>query len=151
MLALTSSPRQLWKHFFKELEFRTLIKKVAELTGEAPTSAPAGQMSMFGNDTPTISAPQPAIDIDVQVVDTPVALDKLVKELSKAKIISFDTETTSTDEMQAVLVGISLSVKEGTGYYIPVGHKSGQNLSIEQVVSALRDPLTESKDRQSGP
>ena len=100
---------------------------------------------MFGNDTPTISAPQPAIDIDVQVVDTPVALDMLVKELSKAKIISFDTETTSTDEMQAVLVGISLSVKEGTGYYIPVGHKSGQNLSIEQVVSALRGPLTDPK------
>jgi len=129
--------------FFKELEFRTLIKKVAELTGQAPANVPAGQMSMFGNDKPTISAPQPAIDIDVQVVDTPATLDALATELKKAEIISFDTETTSTDEMRAELVGISLSVKEGTGYYIPVGHKSGQNLSIEQVVSALREPLTD--------
>ena len=131
--------------FFKELEFRTLIKKVAELTGETPASAPAGQMSMFRDQTPTISAPQPTVDINVQVVDTPAKLDKLVKELNKSKIISFDTETTSTDEMRAELVGISLSVKEGTGYYIPMGHKSGQNLSIEQVVSALREPMTNPK------
>ena len=131
--------------FFKELEFRTLIKKVGELTGKAPASVPAGQMSMFGDEAPTISASQPALDIDVQVVDTPAKLDKLVKELNKSKAISFDTETTSTDEMQAELVGISLAVKEGTGYYIPVGHASGQNLPIEQVVSALRASMTNHK------
>ena len=131
--------------FFKELEFRTLIKKVGELTGKVPASVPAGQMSMFGDEAPTIFASQPALDIDVQVVDTPAKLDKLVKELNKSKAISFDTETTSTDEMQAELVGISLAVKEGTGYYIPVGHASGQNLPIEQVVSALRAPMTNHK------
>ncbi|MGD8403544.1 MAG: DNA polymerase I [Anaerolineales bacterium] len=134
---------------FTELEFRTLIKKVAELSGQAPVSAPAsnpaGQMSLFGDEAPTLSAPQSGIDIDVQVVDTPEKLETLVAALNKAEVISFDTETTSTDEMQAELVGISLSVNEGTGYYIPVGHKKGKNLSVEQVVSALRDPMTNPK------
>jgi DNA polymerase-1 len=37
--------------------------------------------------------------------------------------ISFDTETTSTDQMRAELVGISLAIEEGSGYYIPVGHR----------------------------
>jgi DNA polymerase-1 len=135
--------------FFQELEFRSLIKKVAELSGQAPAVAaatkPSGQLSLFGDEAPTISAPQPTVDIEVQVVDTPTKLEALIAELSKARVISFDTETTSTDEMQANLVGISLAVQEGTGYYIPIGHKNGQNMSAEQVVSALRAPMTNSK------
>ena len=135
--------------FFQELEFRTLTKKIAELTGQTevsfPASQPGGQMSLFGDEAPSISASQSGVDIDVQIVDTSAALDDLVKELNKAEIISFDTETTSTDEMQAELVGISLAIKEGKGYYIPVGHSSGQNLPIEEVISALRAPLTNPK------
>ena len=50
----------------------------------------------------------------------------------------FDTETTGTDKMQADLVGISISIQPGKGYYIPVGHKEGRQLSIEQVLAALR-------------
>ena len=135
--------------FFQELEFRTLIKKVADLSGESPPPVPAvgpgGQLSLFGDEAPTLSAPQTTVDIEVQIVDTLAKLEALTTKLSKAEVISFDTETTSTDEMQAELVGISLSVKEGTGYYIPIGHKKGQNLSVEQVISALSNPLTNPK------
>jgi DNA polymerase-1 len=45
--------------------------------------------------------------------------------------------------MRAELVGISLSTREGQGYYIPLGHQNGQNLPLEQVVSTLREPLTD--------
>ena len=135
--------------FFQELEFRTLTKKIAELAGQTvadtPAAQPGGQMSLFGDEAPTISTPQSGVDVDVHIVDTSAALDTLVEKLNKAKLISFDTETTSTDEMQAELVGISLAIEEGTGYYIPVGHSRGQNLPIEEVVSALRAPLTNSK------
>jgi len=131
--------------FFQELEFRTLIKKVAELSGQAPAAKSSGQLSLFGDEAPSLSTPLSTVDIDVQVVDTPAKLDALVTELNKAEVISFDTETTSTDEMQAELVGVSLSVQEGRGYYIPVGHKSGQNLPVEQVISGLCEPLTNPK------
>jgi DNA polymerase-1 len=135
--------------FFQELEFRSLLKKVVELSGEspppAPVAQPVGQMSLFGDEAPTLSAPQTTVDIDVQVVDTPAKLDALVTTLNKAEVISFDTETTSTSEMQAELVGISLSIQAGTGYYIPTGHKSGQNLPVEQVISALRGAFTNPK------
>jgi len=135
--------------FFTELEFRTLIKKVAELSGESPPPAhaakPGGQLSLFGDEALTLSTLQSTVDIEVQVIDTTAKLEKLVSELNKADVVSFDTETTSTDEMQAELVGISLSVKKGTGYYIPIGHKNGLNLSVEQVSSALREPMTNTK------
>ncbi len=135
--------------FFQKLEFRSLLKKVADLSGGSPSSVqvtkPAGQLSLFGEEAPILSASPAAAGIDVQVVDSATKLEALVAELNKAGIISFDTETTSTDEMQADLVGISLSVQAGRGYYIPVGHKNGQNLPVEQVISTLRAPLTNPK------
>ena len=65
--------------------------------------------------------------------------------MNAASIISFDTETTSTDEMTASLVGISLAVAPGQGYYIPVGHRAGSQLPLEKVLSALRPPLTDAR------
>ncbi len=77
------------------------------------------------------------------MVDSTAGLTALAKALAHASIISFDTETTSTDEMTASLVGISLAVKEGEGYYIPVGHHVGTQLPLEQVISAIRSPMTD--------
>ena len=62
-------------------------------------------------------------------------------------MISFDTETTSTDQMRAELVGISLAVEPVHGFYIPVGHQfaSEAQLDLQTVLDALRVPLTNPK------
>jgi len=143
--------------FFKELEFRTLLKTLEKLTGQPASAsttltaslAPAkpgasGQMSMFVNE-PQIIAPKIESNVTVHIVDTDKKLSDLVKALNKAKVISFDTETTSTEEMQADIVGISLAVKEGEGYYIPIGHIAGNNLPLKQVIDALTEPMTNPK------
>ena len=139
--------------FFAELEFRTLIKALEKLTGKVSSSATessstkssSGQLSLFVNEPQTISSPIIQSNIEVIIVDTDEKLSALVEELNKAKVVSFDTETTSTEETQANLVGISLAIKEGQGYYIPVGHLSGNNLPLEKVLTILNDPLTNSK------
>lgn len=102
-------------------------------------------MSMFAEEPQVVIAPTADLDITVNIVDTEKKLEDLVKILNKAKVISFDTETTSTEEMKAEIVGISLAIKEGEGYYIPVGHNSGKNLSLDKVLSALEGPLTNPK------
>src|SRR5688500_20217494 len=84
-------------------------------------------------------------NIEIKITDTDKKLANLVKELNKAKVISFDTETTSTEEMKAEIVGISLSIKEGEGYYIPTGHRAGTNLQLDQVLATLKGPLTNPK------
>ncbi len=139
--------------FFKEMEFRTLLSKVPNISGnvtESPETAPqtaktkSGQMAMFVNQPQVVYSPHSS-NIEVIIIDTDDKLNGLVKELSKAKVISFDTETTDTEEMKAELVGISLAIQEGQGYYIPVGHTSGNNLSIEKVISALTPAMTNPK------
>jgi DNA polymerase-1 len=101
-------------------------------------------MSMFATETPVI-APKADSNIQANIIDTDKKLSDLVKALNKAKIISFDTETTSTEEMRADIVGISLAVNEGEGYYIPIGHNSGNNLPLKQVIEALIPPMTNPK------
>ena len=133
--------------FFLELEFRSLIKTLERLTGKssAPTPSQGQQMSMFANEPQAIYAPKISANLEVIVVDNAEKLSALADELNKAKVISFDTETTSTEEMSAELVGISFAVKDGQGYYIPIGHRAGNNLPLEQVLAALREPLTNPK------
>ncbi len=132
---------------FRELEFRSLIEKLKKMTGAAP--AGTQQMSLFGETEAPVAKPvrksRQEANMKVAVVDTAAGLAAMAGALSNASVISFDTETTSTDEMTATLVGISLAVKGGEGYYIPVGHKAGTQLPLEQVISALRRPLTEAR------
>jgi len=133
---------------FRELEFRSLVDKLKKLTG---SSTPDGtqQLSLFEEQPMQITAAIPGTGtksgLSVTVVDTEAKLSALAEALQKAPVISFDTETTSTDEMTAGLVGISLAFKEGEGYYIPVGHNTKTQLPLEGVLSALRIPLTDSR------
>jgi DNA polymerase-1 len=73
------------------------------------------------------------------------ALQELVAKLDQAPIIAFDTETTGTNPIQADLVGISLAVQEGEGYYIPIGHSAGRQLPSDVVLGALRPILADRK------
>jgi DNA polymerase I len=139
---------------FKDLEFRSLLKTVDRIAGKDGSAAAAlaplkagEQMSMFANETQpqVVAAPITNLDIEVKVVDTNKKLDDLIRELNHAEVISFDTETTSTEDMKAEVVGISLAIKDGEGYYIPVGHHTGTNLPLEQVLTALKGPMTNPK------
>ena len=75
-------------------------------------------------------------------------LDKWIEKLSKAKLFAFDLETTSLDYMQAEIVGLSFSVKEGEAAYVPVAHDSmgdvdaGKQLDRNEVLGLLK-PLLE--------
>lgn len=135
--------------FFTELEFRSLLNKIPELSGQKPeiylSSSPGQQMSLFEENAPFLASISPPANLDVQIVDSPAALNALATELDKIDLISFDTETTSTNEMRAELVGISLAIRAGVGYYIPIGHHNGKNLLVGQVVDALRAALTNPK------
>lgn len=138
--------------FFTELEFRTLLKTLEKVTGQStittavtPPPKAGGQMSMFANEPQVVVSPKVESNVTVHIVDTEKNLDELVKALNKAKVISFDTETTSTEEMRADIVGISLAINEGEGYYIPIGHNAGTNLPLKKVLAALEAPMTNPK------
>lgn len=57
-----------------------------------------------------------------RLVNTEEALDGLCALIRKAGLVALDTETTSLRPEEADLVGISASVNEGEGFYIPLAH-----------------------------
>jgi DNA polymerase-1 len=131
---------------FRELEFKSLIARLPKLApGYQPPQATAagGQLSLFGEPITQISQSE-TFDNHFTIVDTPEALRELQQVLAKAEGLAVDTETTGIDPLRAELVGISLSVAEGQGYYIPVGHRTGEpQLPLETVRAALLPAFTD--------
>jgi DNA polymerase-1 len=140
---------------FRELEFRSLMGRLTALYSSFGKSGTKkqGQMSLFAQEDnvkgPT--AEQPG-QLTVHVVNDEKSLRDLVERLNSANLISFDTETTSTNQMQAHLVGISVAINGDEGWYIPVGHQitPGQQLPVNKVIEALRGSFTDPKIQKVG-
>ncbi len=130
---------------FRELEFRSLIDQLPSPEQPTLSTIDAGQqLSLFGG-TVAVSSPPTAFPTRTICVQDEQALSDLVSKLKDAAMIAFDTETTSTDQMTAKLVGISLAVEPGEGYYIPVGHvgTDAPQLPLAVVINSLRPALTD--------
>ena len=110
--------------FFQEMEFRTL--------------------------TDRFSQREVQVEKKYHLINTPEKLSAFIQNLSNQKVFSFDTETTSVDPMNAKLVGLSFSWKDGEAYYIPVkGPKDMLDetpvLDMKLVLDSLRPVLEDKK------
>ncbi|HIQ04489.1 MAG TPA: DNA polymerase I [Anaerolineae bacterium] len=130
---------------FRELEFRSLAKRLPEPRHPTP-AAPADQLPLFEIEAVTPSAAPIAVPPPKEnpylVVRTPKELTDLVARLQATHRFAFDTETTSTDAMQADLVGISVAWDQGPGNaaYVPLAHRTedaSPQLPWPQVREAL--------------
>jgi DNA polymerase-1 len=122
--------RQAIIDLFRELELRSLISR---LPGGLP-EGPAGQLSFFGEP----EAVEAETAGEYHVVATEEELDALARSLAGADAIAFDTETTGTDPVRVQLVGLALAASPTQGYYLPVGHETGDpQLRWETVRRAL--------------
>jgi len=127
---------------FLALEFRTLARRVlgdavvsaAPLSGSTASSGAAAsggdaQMDMFGvvdGGDGTVGdglGGLKSIDrenVDYRMADTAESRAGLIGLLAGSDRFSFDTETTGLDARTARLVGMSFSLGEGSGWYVPV-------------------------------
>ena len=116
-----------------ELEFYSVIPRLPVTESGASEQASAEE------------APDSAAQLDYQPVQTAEQLEAMLAAIQENGGFAFDTETTSLDAMQAELVGLSFSTSPGRSWYVPVGHKEGEQLPLEQVLARVR-PLMESED-----
>ncbi|MDR0893949.1 MAG: DNA polymerase I [Prevotellaceae bacterium] len=73
------------------------------------------------------------LDISIsnyQLIDTKEKRAQIIQNLLTAEILAFDTETTSTDAIDAELVGLSFSDAENRAYYIPIPADRSEAQSI---------------------
>jgi len=126
-LQLREPDEEKLRALFAELEFKTLADKILK----KPTQTPKivnGQLDLFGNFAPEDTEIQKNPDIltlqttphDYQLIDNQEEMQKICDFFLTNKILSLDTETTSTNPIDAELVGLSFSVEESKAFYVPV-------------------------------
>ena len=118
--------------FFQENNFKSLIGRIEQVADAAEAQR------ADASDGPEYS-----------VMTDLAALASLIDEAFETGVLAVDTETTSLHIHDAELAGISLSVKPGQGYYLPLGHVDEFNQRIEgqpdiaRVLDLLRPVLSD--------
>ena len=111
------------KQLFKELEFKTLAQRI--VGNEVPRET-GTQATLF--DTPL---PQKQVEqsegfkrfdpgkVSYRLVEAAYELEELLKLLTESQEFCFDTETTGLNVITDHIVGLAISVKENSAWYIP--------------------------------
>ncbi|MDA0768998.1 MAG: DNA polymerase I [Chloroflexi bacterium] len=120
----------------RELEFFSMVNRIPADGANSDNGEQLELMAM---------AEEERVPTEYTLVDTGAALDEMITSLSAADIFAFDTETTSLNAMQAELVGLSFSIEDAKGWYVPVGHEEGTQVPMQQVLDKLR-PIFESHE-----
>lgn len=132
------------QEIFTELEFKSFATRLLNKV-EKPKKVENRQLSLF--DEPSMAEadnslfePQSAASANRQtlettpheyhLVQTEADMQALVTLLSTADVISLDTETTSTNAIEAQLVGLSFAIEEKKAYYVPVPEQADEAQNI---------------------
>ena len=132
------------RNIFEDLEFKTLIDRVLKKTQKSPKKADL-QLDLFaefttnGEESAENSSFASLKDIphEYKLVDNEEEIKKLCDFLMTFEILSLDTETTSTNAIEAELVGISFSVEENKAFYVPVPANREEALRIVNIFKPL--------------
>ena len=128
---------------FTDLEMRSLINRkfgvqqatvaTAASVLSVPTSTADAQLDLFATASeaepaatsfaetvPQTLSSYSATDASYHLVNDAPSRANLIQLLLASPEVSLDTETTSTEAIDAELVGLSFAVREGEAYYVPV-------------------------------
>lgn len=135
-LKLQTPDMQALIPIFEELEFRTLTQQVknfffpnleekseenvnkSKKTSTENQSLKSAQLSLFDEEEVSTFTKLSDIEHHYVLIKEKDEVKKLLIQLLQQKEVCFDTETTSLDELNAEIVGISFSFKKNTGFYI---------------------------------
>ncbi len=124
----------------EELEFKSLANKILKKTEKI--SIPVnGQLDLFaefaheGSKEPEFSNLETlkTTPHDYQLIDNEEDLRKLCDFFLTKEILSLDTETTSTNPIDAELVGLSFAVEEHHAYYVPIPPQREEAQKIMEI------------------
>ena len=132
------------RKIFEELEFKTLIDRVLKKTQKTQKKTDS-QLDLFAefatkdeesseNSSYTSLKDTPH---EYKLIDNENEIRNLFDFLMTFEIVSLDTETTSTNAIEAELVGMSFSVEENKAFYVPVSGNREEALRIVNIFKPL--------------
>ncbi len=145
-MKMTSPDEERLEKIFQELEFRALTDKIIKKVKNTPKNDDL-QLDLFGEFAAESQGELKNASIlglketphDYQLIESEEEARKIRDYFLTKKILSFDTETTSTNAIDAELVGLSFAVEEFKAVYIAV---PAEREAAQRMVDIFR-PLYE--------
>ncbi|MBR3123395.1 MAG: DNA polymerase I [Prevotella sp.] len=139
-LLLRDPDEEKLRQIFAELEFKTLADKILKKSEPTPKIV-NGQLDLFANFAPDGSEIQKNTDFltlkttphNYKLVENQEEMQKICDFFLTNEILSLDTETTSTNPIDAELVGLSFSVEETKAFYVPVPADRNEAQKIVEI------------------
>ena len=162
--------------FYEKYGFKGLVRTLGEANTEpvaAPKTAkaakPAKPKAKGDTDTSDMFAAEPsetdAQDAAAKLDEPPIsnehyetiltweAFERWLTQIEAAELVALDTETTSLDDMLALIVGLSFSVTPGAAAYIPLMHDypdAPAQLPLADVLARLKPWLENGARKKLG-
>ncbi len=119
----------------RQQKAQTANTGMGDLFGPSPALSESSENQKFptvGQDLPekSILATFKTTPHHYYLVDSEAKMEEIREKFLSGKILSLDTETTSTDAISAELVGLSFAVTEGEAYYVPIPPDRDEALRI---------------------
>ncbi|UJB33398.1 DNA polymerase I [Chromobacterium sp. Beijing] len=143
---------------YQGLGFRTFYREVTEgeeMPAVAQTAGGTQGDDLFAieaaQDSPAL--PETAAERRYETILEAAQLDAWLAKLAAADVVSLDTETTSLDQMQARIIGVSFSVRSGEAAYLPLGHHyagAPEQLDLERSLAKLKPWLEDAGKKKCG-
>ena len=145
-MKMTSPDEERLEKIFQELEFRALTDKIIKKVKNTPKKDDL-QLDLFGEFAAESQGEPKNASIlglketphDYQLIESEEEARKIRDYFLTKKILSFDTETTSTNAIDAELVGLSFAVEEFKAVYVAV---PAEREAAQRMVDIFR-PLYE--------
>lgn len=147
-LQLTEPDNEKLRELFTELEFKSFADRILNKRKNNKTPV-NGQLDLFGVNT-TEHAGEPenesfeslkTVPHEYKLVEDQHEMQRICDFFRTKQILSLDTETTSTNPIDAELVGLSFSVEERKAFYVPVPNNSEEAQKIINIFKPLyEDP-----------
>ena len=147
-LAMQEPDKEKLGKLFAELEFKALAERILKKSENKPKT-PQLELSLFENFTTEETGKQEFSSFetlkttphDYQLVENEDEMRSLCDFFRTNKILSLDTETTSTVAIDAELVGLSFSVEEHKAFYVPIPANREEALRIVNIFKPVyEDP-----------
>ena len=163
------APRAMDKNklaeLFEHFDFKSWRRELDTMGGEpisvTPLSMPTSSGDLFAPTSETINTPPTETTVEYNPITTrnyatilsEADLDVWLEKINQAKLVCFDTETTSLDPMTAKIVGMSFSIEAGSGAYLPLTHDyfdAPEQLNFSATLAKFRPILENSAIKKVG-
>ena len=128
-LSIAPADAAVIKALYERFEFKQWLKDdepPRDVGGEIAKRAArddTGRRFDTAAEPSAIVAPPPPAEIHYELVQDEAALARWLDLIDRAEVTAFDTETSSLDNIESRIIGVSLAVAPGRACYIPLDHR----------------------------